>query len=51
LREQVTSKGGTTAAALEVLGAADLRAIVRSALTAAERRSAELAETFARGLD
>ncbi len=43
LREQVTSKGGTTAAALEVFGAADLRAIVRSALTAAERRSAELA--------
>jgi pyrroline-5-carboxylate reductase len=51
LREQVTSKGGTTAAALEVLGAADLRAIVRGALTAAERRSAELAVTFARGLD
>lgn len=46
LREQVTSKGGTTAAALEVLNAADLRAIVAHAVTAAERRSAELAAEF-----
>jgi len=43
LREQVTSKGGTTAAALAVLEDADLRGIVRRAVTAACRRSNELA--------
>lgn len=46
LREQVTSKGGTTAAALDVLNAAGLRAIVAHAVAAADRRSAELAEEF-----
>ena len=46
LREQVTSKGGTTAAALAVLDAADLRTIVAHAVAAAERRSAELAAEF-----
>ncbi len=46
LREQVTSTGGTTAAALEVLGAAGLRAIVGHAVAAADRRSAELAAEF-----
>jgi pyrroline-5-carboxylate reductase len=46
LREQVTSKGGTTAAALAVLDAADLRGIVARAVTAADRRSAELAADF-----
>jgi len=46
LREQVTSKGGTTAAALEVLNGAGLRAIVAHAVAAAERRSAELAAEF-----
>jgi pyrroline-5-carboxylate reductase len=46
LREQVTSKGGTTAAALAILDAADLRGIVARAVTAAERRSAELAAEF-----
>ena len=48
LREQVTSKGGTTAAALAVFEAADLRAIVRRAVAAAAQRSRELAEEFGR---
>ena len=44
LREQVTSRGGTTAAALAVLEAADLRGTVAAAVAAAARRSAELAD-------
>lgn len=46
LREQVTSKGGTTAAALAVFAEADLAGIVRRAVMAAARRSAELAATY-----
>ena len=46
LREQVTSKGGTTAAALAVFDAAGLHAIVAHAVAAADRRSAELAAEF-----
>ena len=46
LREQVTSKGGTTAAALAVLEGAGLRATFGAALAAAARRSAELADEF-----
>jgi pyrroline-5-carboxylate reductase len=46
LREQVTSKGGTTAAALEVLEAAGVRAILTRAVTAAARRSNELAREY-----
>ena len=46
LREQVTSQGGTTAAALAVLNAAGLHAIVAHAVAAADRRSAELAAEF-----
>lgn len=46
LREQVTSKGGTTAAALAVLEDADLRGLVAEAVAAAARRSAELADQF-----
>ncbi len=46
LREQVTSKGGTTAAAMDVLEAADLRAILARAVAAAARRSGELALVY-----
>jgi pyrroline-5-carboxylate reductase len=46
LREQVTSVGGTTAAALGVLNAAGLRSIVAHAVAAADRRAAELATEF-----
>ena len=43
LRAQVTSKGGTTAAALEVFESGGLRAMVSRAVAAATQRSAELA--------
>jgi pyrroline-5-carboxylate reductase len=46
LREQVTSKGGTTAAALEVLESSAVRAIFHHAVSAATRRSGELAREF-----
>lgn len=42
LREQVTSKGGTTAAALEVLRNKQFSAILASAVDAATKRSLEL---------
>lgn len=46
LREEVTSKGGTTAAAMQVLESAGVRAIFSEAVAAAARRSAELARQF-----
>jgi pyrroline-5-carboxylate reductase len=46
LRAQVTSKGGTTEAALSVFAAADLRGIVERAMQAAAQRSRELAVSF-----
>ena len=46
LREQVTSRGGTTAAALEVLEAAAVRDTFRRAVAAATLRSAQLADEF-----
>lgn len=44
LREQVTSKGGTTEAALKVLNERDLVAAFAEALAAAARRARELAD-------
>lgn len=46
LRAEVTSKGGTTEAALKVLNGADLRGIVARALEAATQRGGELAAQF-----
>jgi len=46
MRAEVTSKGGTTEAAVKSLESADLRGIVARALEAATRRSHELAEQF-----
>lgn len=49
LRQQVTSKGGTTAAALQHLEANNVRDIFAAAVTAAARRSTELADEFGAG--
>lgn len=49
LRQQVTSTGGTTFAAIEVLDAAGVKAGFLRALTAAQRRAAELGEQFSAG--
>jgi pyrroline-5-carboxylate reductase len=46
LREQVTSKGGTTAAALEVIDQGRMVPILREAMLAAARRSRELGDGF-----
>jgi pyrroline-5-carboxylate reductase len=46
LRHDVTSKGGTTEAALKVFAAADLSATVLQAVQAAAHRSRELARQF-----
>ena len=48
LREQVTSRGGTTEAALKHLDANDVRGVFTQAVIAAARRSAELADEFGR---
>ena len=45
LRASVTSKGGTTAAAIDVLEQSEFRAIVARALLAARDRSIELGKT------
>jgi len=46
LRAQVTSKGGTTEAALAVLGARDVAGAYREAIRAADARAAELGDQF-----
>jgi pyrroline-5-carboxylate reductase len=46
LRAEVTSKGGTTEAAVRSFDAANLRGIVAAALSAATERGRELAQTF-----
>ncbi|MBP6902471.1 MAG: pyrroline-5-carboxylate reductase [Burkholderiaceae bacterium] len=46
LRERVTSKGGTTHAALQVLEAAGVKASFQQALAAAQHRAAELGDEF-----
>ena len=46
LRAEVTSKGGTTEAAMRSLDAANLRGIVAAALAAATERSREMARAF-----
>ncbi len=46
LRQNVTSPGGTTAAALAVMAEAGLPSIIKNALHAADTRAAELAEEF-----
>ena len=48
LRERVTSKGGTTAAALEVLTRRDMPAILSEAMQAAAARAREMGDEFAR---
>jgi pyrroline-5-carboxylate reductase len=46
LRAEVTSKGGTTEAALRAFDAANLRGIVAAALSAATERGREMAQAF-----
>jgi pyrroline-5-carboxylate reductase len=46
MRQEVTSKGGTTEAALRILELADFRKTVATAVEAATRRGAELAVQF-----
>lgn len=49
LRQQVTSKGGTTEAALQSLEANKVRDIFAAAVTAAARRGTQLADEFGAG--
>jgi pyrroline-5-carboxylate reductase len=48
LRERVTSKGGTTYAALTAMDAAGIKASFEEALFAAQRRAEELGRDFGR---
>ena len=46
LRQKVTSKGGTTAAALEILDQRQWATILQDALLAAQKRGAAMAKEF-----
>ena len=46
LRHNVTSKGGTTAKAIEAFEAHDLRGTVKAAVQACRARSKEMSELF-----
>ena len=46
LRQRVTSKGGTTYAAITALEAADVKAKFKTAIRAAQKRASELGEEF-----
>jgi pyrroline-5-carboxylate reductase len=48
LRERVTSKGGTTAAALEVLNQEGWHTILAKAITAADQRGKEMGDEFSK---
>lgn len=49
LRKQVTSPGGTTERALQILAEGDIEALIHNALRAARDRSIELADTLGEG--
>ena len=49
LRERVTSKGGTTHAAISSMQDADIKALFKRAIHAAHRRAGELGEEFGKG--
>ncbi|MEJ7688220.1 MAG: pyrroline-5-carboxylate reductase [Variovorax sp.] len=49
LRERVTSKGGTTHAAITELERAEVKAKIKAAVRAAHRRAGELGQEFGRG--
>jgi pyrroline-5-carboxylate reductase len=49
LRQRVTSKGGTTHAAISTMEAAGMKSTVIAAVHAAARRAAELGDEFGRG--
>lgn len=50
LRERVTSKGGTTAAALAVFQESDFSNIIARAMQAADQRAAELSKEFGKSI-
>jgi len=49
LRERVTSKGGTTYAAITAMESADIKAKFKAAIRAAHQRAGELGQEFGRG--
>jgi pyrroline-5-carboxylate reductase len=49
LRERVTSKGGTTYAAITAMEGADIKSKFKAAIRAAHQRAGELAQEFGRG--